>query len=561
MNLSSILTPPRRRPVVFGAILLLVAALAWMVGSGPSEPDPVGGPQMMRRLTEEQYRAAIADIFSPDIPVTARFEPPVRTSGLVAVGTGQAGMSPYAIEQYEAAAQSVSSAVLSPDYRGQFVPCTPAGGPAFDRDCAEQFIAQTGRRLFRRPLIAAELATYADAAERAFQQVGDFHQGLEMSLYAMLVSPHFLFRIEQVAADADGAVAQLDAWSKASRLSFFLTNSTPDAELLEAAGNGDLDSWWGLRRQVDRLMDSPRYEGAVRAFFADMLQLDRMDGLSKDAAIYPAFTVDLAADAREQTLRTVTEHLLDQRGDYRDLFTTRRALLTRSLGVAYRMPVASRDGWEESEFSADSGRYGVQSQIAFLASHSHPGRSSPTLRGYALRETFLCQQVPDPPANVNFTAVEDGQAGARPTMRERLQAHRNQPACAGCHRVMDPVGLAMENFDGMGAWRTHENRVAIDASGSLDGVDFDTPEGLANALHDHREAPRCLVERMYTSAVGREITWDERYYLDWLIARFEHDGYRVPSLMRAIALSDNFFAVSRQSGTLAQRNPGTGEPS
>lgn len=559
MTRSEIITSLQRRPVAIVIALLLVAVLVWLATKGPDEPDPVGGPESMRRLTEEQYRAVIADIFSPEIPVNARFEAPIRMDSLIAIGTGQAGMSPYAIEQYESAAQSVSSAVLSEEHRAHFVPCTPATTSQFDRHCAEQFIGQTGRMLFRRPLTGEQLVTYTDAAARAYQQVGDFHEGLELSLYSMLLSPHFLFRIEQSAGDT--SVAELDAWSKASRLSFFLTNSTPDAELLEAAENGDLDSGSGLRRQVDRLMASPRFEGAVRAFFNDMLQLDLMASISKDPAIFPAYTVDLAVDAREQTLRTITQHLLDQSGDYRDLFTTRRALLTRPLGVAYRIPVATRDGWEESEFTPESGRYGIQSQIAFLASHSHPGRSSPTLRGYALREIFLCQHVPDPPANVDFVAVEAGRAGAQPTMRERLVAHRDQPDCVGCHKVMDPVGLAMENFDGMGSWRTLENGLEIDASGSLDGIDFDTPAGLADALRNHRETPRCLAERMYKSAVGRDITWDERPYLDWLIASFADTGYRVPELMRVIALSDNFFAISHQPDQLVQNGVTRGKSS
>lgn len=532
-----------RRRLIVMAVFAALAALIWFALRGPVEPDPVGGPPMLRRLTEEQYRSSIAAVFSPEIPVTARFEAPVRMQGLVAVGTGAAGMSPYAIEQYERAAQGVAGAVLSAEHRSEFVPCTPAGSREFDRNCAQQFIGETGRKLLRRPLTSAELAIYTDAAAGAYQQVGDFHAGLEMALYSMLLSPHFLFRIE-TALPGDNKVAELDAWSKATRLSFFLTNSTPDEELLEAAENGDLDSSFGLRRQVDRLIDSPKFEGAVRAFFSDMLQLDKMDGLSKDPAIFPAFTVDLAADAREQTLRTISEHLLEGGGDYRDLFTTQRAWLTRPLGVAYRIPVSSRDGWEESEFGPDSGRFGIQSQIAFLAIHAHPGRSSPTLRGYAAREIFLCQHVPDPPANVDFTAVEAGRGGAMPTMRERLSAHNDQPACAGCHKVMDPLGLTMENFDGMGIWRTHEDGALIDTSGSLDGTDFNTPEGLANALRNHREVPRCLAERLYKSAVGRDITWDERPYLDWLNATFEEEDYRVPQLMRAIALSDNFFAIA-----------------
>lgn len=552
--------PARNRtPFAIGIVALLVIALIWAINDGPAEPDPVGGPETMRRLTEEQYRASIADIFAPDIPVNARFEVPVRSDGLVAIGTGNAGMSPYAIEQYETAADGIAMAVFAKENRERFMPCTPADGPQFDRSCAELFIGKTGRKLFRRPLSDTEVATYADAAEAAHARLGDFHGGLELSLYSMLMSPHFLFRIESALPGEPGEVAELDAWSKASRLSFFLTNSTPDDELLEAAENGDLDSWWGLRRQVDRLIAGERYEQAVRAFFTDMLQLDRMESLSKDPTIFPAFTVDLANDATEQTLRTISHHLIEEHGDYRDLFTTRDAFLTRPLGVAYRLPVATRGEWEQTSFDPASQREGIQSHISFLSIHSHPGRSSPTLRGYAIREILLCQHVPDPPANVDFTAVEDNDTTKPTTMRERIDAHRNQPSCAGCHKVMDPLGLAMENYDGMGSWRTHENGVRIDTSGSLDGTAFDTPSGLAQALHDHPETPRCLAERMYKSAVGRDITWDERPYLDWLIATFKDDGYRVPDLMRAIALSDNFFAIQPGSGQLVRRSAGKGE--
>ena len=154
-------------------MVLIVGGLAWGLFDAPSEPDPVGGPEMMRRLTEEQYRASITDIFSPEIPVNARFEAPVRSQGLIATGTSEAGMSPYAIEQYENAAESVFGAVLSKANRKKFVPCTPVTQAEFDRHCAEEFVGQTGLKLFRRPLTADELTRYVDAAARAFQEVGD----------------------------------------------------------------------------------------------------------------------------------------------------------------------------------------------------------------------------------------------------------------------------------------------------------------------------------------------------------------------------------------------------
>jgi hypothetical protein len=161
----------------------------------------------------------------------------------------------------------------------------------------------------------------------------------------------------------------------------------------------------------------------------------------------------------------------------------------------------------------------------------------------AAREIFLCQEVPDPPANVDFSVVQEADA-SMPTARDRLEAHRTQPACAGCHKITDPLGLTLENFDGLGTFRTHENGAPIDVSGDLDGFEFATPEGLAQALHDHPETPRCLVEKMYRFAVGRDTRIEERPYMDYLIASFAESGYRVPELMRGIALSRNFFAIA-----------------
>src|SRR6202012_2236926 len=177
--------------------------------------------------------------------------------------------------------------------------------------------------------------------------------------------------------------------------------------------------------------------------------------------------------------------------------------------------------------------------------HSHPGRSSATLRGRAIREVFLCQKIPDPPPNVNFSIVQDPSNKAMPTARIRLEAHRNQPYCASCHRLMDPLGLSLENFDGAGSFCATENGATIDASGWLDGPNFTSPQGLGQALHAHAQTPRCLVQRLYSTAVGHAPSHDEKPTLDYLNQVFQADGYRVPDIMRAIALSKSFGAVSK----------------
>lgn len=541
--------------VCAGLGLALAGGIGWAQQSpAPTaavvEPAPSGGPSVMRRLTESQYRATIADVFAPDVPVSGRFERGLREHGLIAVGSGIGGISPFGFEQYDASARGIAAEVTSEKRRAQFVPCEPKSAAAFDAACAAKFVDTYGLKLFRRPLARDERDRFVGVARTAQQRLGGFYQGLEYTLIGMLQSPHFLLRMERAEPDpSNRGTLRLDAWSKATRLSYFLTNSAPDAELLRAAGAGELDSDQGLTRQVDRLIAAPKLEAAVRAFFWDMLHFDGFNDLFKDPTIYPAYTSDVARDAQEQTLRTIVSHLVTDRGDYRDLFTTRATWLTRPLGIIYRMPVATRNGWERTEYPVDSRRSGILTDISLLALPSHPGRSSPTLRGKSLREVFLCQQVPDPPANVNFTAVD---AVSKPgsTARMRLAEHNENPACAGCHKLTDPMGFTLESFDGAGIFRARENGAEIDLSGSLDGIDFSGANGLGQAMRDNPAVPACLVDKLYRSAVGRELAEAEAPYVEYLSVVFGANGYRVPDLMRAIALSRTFYSVAPVS------NPG-----
>lgn len=534
-------------PLVVLALSIGLQAGCSDMGETPAlrEPGAVGGPALMRRLTESQYRATVADIFGPEVPVAARFERALRADGLIAVGTSEAGISPFSIEQYDAAARGAAEFIFDQEHRSQYLACSPESESEFDAECAREFITRYGPLLFRRPLSEAQITRYLAAAESGAAQLGGFYDGLKYALVGMMTAPQFLLRIEHTEPDpANPGLQRLDAWSSATRLSYFLTNSTPDRELLRAAGSGELSTSEGLARQVDRLIGSDRFETAVRAFFRDMLEFELFDDLAKDGAIYPAYNSEVAADAQEQTLRDIVDHLLEQQGDYRELFTLEETWMTRNLGVVYRQPVTSRNGWERVRLSHSGGRLGIQSHISFLALHSHPGRSSPTLRGEAIRNLFLCQEVPEPPADIDFSVIQNPSPDHMPTARDRLTAHNTEPACSGCHKVMDPVGLALENYDGLGAYRSHELGALIDASGFLDGISYTDSAGLARALYQHPETPRCVVEKMYRFAVGRDTVWDERAYMDYLVATFAGHGYRVPELMRAIALSENFSAIA-----------------
>jgi hypothetical protein len=435
-------------------------------------------------------------------------------------------------------------------HRNILLPCQPADPAAPDAACAQQFYTEVGRLLYRRPLLPGELMAYVEVAKATAAQRHDAYHGLAMGLAAMLEAPQFLFRQDTVEpVPGQPGVTRLDAYAKAARLSFFLWGTTPDAELLAAAESGDIQTAKGLSRQVERLLSSPRLENGVQAFFSDMLVLDGLADVTKDTQLYPKFLPAIAVEAKEQLQRTIVDLLLRQNGDYRDLFTTRKTYMTRLLGTVYRVPIDVRDGWTPYEFSPNDGRAGLLGQVGFLAQYSHPGRSSPTIRGKAVREVLLCQTVPDPPGNVDFKLVQDTRNPTFKTVRARLSAHATDATCAGCHKVIDPIGLALEKFDTAGGYRESENDAPIDDSGEIDGQAFAGLVGLGKALHDNPQLTSCVVSRLYAYGTGRTAHGDDSELLHYLDARFAADGYRLVPLLRRIATSDGFYRVNASPGS------------
>jgi hypothetical protein len=525
-------------------IALLSLALAALVGCGKAPPETQGGEPLLRLLSESQYRSIIADVFGEQITVGGAFDPLVRTNGLLTVGASRAHVTPAGLEQFDRMARSIAAQVVSEENRDILVSCKPATPAAVDEACAARFFSRVGRLLYRHPLSPAELQTPVKAAAAATRELGDFHEGLAAGLHGMLMSPAFLFVIDSTEPDPDAkGKVRLDGYSKAARLSFFLWGTTPDDQLLLAAERGELHGRAGLDAQVERLVGSPRLENGMRMFFNDMLAFEDLSRLEKDSIIYPAFSAAVAQDAREQTLRSIVDLVITQEGDYRDIFTTRKTFISGPLGRIYRVPVARPDGgWVPYEFPADDPRAGLLAQVSFAALFSHPGRSSPTLRGRAIRELLLCQKIPDPPGDVDFSAFNDPDSPHR-TARERLTVHATQPACAGCHKLTDPVGLGMENLDGAGQLRATEDGAPIDATGDLDGIKFADVGGLGAAMRDNPAVPSCVVNRLFSYATARTPLKTEKKLLDHYEQQFADGGYRLPELLREIATSDALFAV------------------
>jgi hypothetical protein len=529
-----------------GAAAMLVAAAVSIAGcsGGSGEPETAASPLRVRLMTGKQYSTTLAYLFGSDISdaVPAPMPQLTRTDGLLAMGAASVGVTADQLQQLQQAATFVAAKVVDEQHREFLIPCKPENEKAADAACATKFIQQTGRLWYRHPLADAKVARLVKDAGDAADQLKDFYAGLASALEGMLVSPEALFIVDVAEPDPENkGKRRLNAYSLASRLSFFLWNSAPDDELLKAAESGELNTEKGRKRVVDSMLASSRVEDGVRAFFDDLMEFDVFASLAKDAMVYPTVTGGTLADAREQTLRTIVDHLITKKEDYRDLFTTRSTFMSMNLAAVYGVPTVN--GWVPYEFPQDSLRSGLLTQISFLASHAHPARSSATRRGKALRELFLCQKVPSPPPNVDFSLLEDPNSNLK-TARERLKVHATNASCAGCHLIMDPMGLALEKFDGAGSFRETENGAPLDTSGTLDGKQFKDVVGLGQALHDHPGLPTCLVNRVYSYGTGGPVAVAaDRETLAFFAKRFADDGYRLPDLMREIALSKAFSHI------------------
>lgn len=532
--------------VPYSAVPLALLLLACDPAPDRAAPEAVRGeapaftaqPPVLRRLTYAQYQSTVAALFGEGLVIPAELEPDTRVSGLYAVGASVTSISSLGVERYEAAAFDIAEQVLADESRrSALVPCTPAS--TIDSDCARAVLADLGPRAWRRPLESDELDRLVGIADTAAATLDDFDQGLAYALAALLQSPHFLFRPEPGEDDPERpGERRYTAYEMASRLSYFLWNTMPDAELFAAAADGSLLTTEGLAAQVDRLLADERAREGMAAFITDTWMLSDLDDLTKDPAIYTYMSDGLGASARQQTLLDAEAIVFDDDGDFRSILTTRATHLDRTLAALYDVPAPAREGFGATTLPESGGRRGLLGQVSFLALQSHATSTSVTRRGIFVREVLLCQALPSPPAGLNTSIPETTEE--TPTMRDRVAQHLEDPSCAACHNYMDPIGLGFENFDGIGRWRTTENEVEIDASGDLDGVDFDDAWALSAAIADHSAFAPCVNKTLYAYAQGRVGGEGEDDIVDWHAEGFAVEDYRLKFLLRDIATGQAF---------------------
>ncbi len=416
--------------------------------------------------------------------------------------------------------------------------CHPAS-PSENDACAKRILLEQTRRAWRRPVTEADiqplLRFYREGASVSFDN------GIEMALRALLTSPNFLFRIERdPAAAAPKSAYHLSDLDLASRLSFFLWSSVPDDQLLTAAEQKHLHTPAELEAQTRRMLADPRAHSLITNFAGQWLYLRNLEAFTPDARAYTDFDDNLRQALRQETELFVDSIFKNDR-NVTDLLTARYTFLNERLAKHYGIPDVYGANFRRVDFPADSPRGGLLGQGSILAVTSYGNRTSPVLRGKWILANLLGTPPPPPPPNV--PPLKDTANAPKPlSMRERMAEHRKNPACAGCHRLMDPAGLSLENFDAIGRWRATDHGATIDSTGGLPGApDFQGINGLRASLASRPDLfVTTLTEKLMTYALGRGVETFDAPTVRTIVDKSKASNYNFSSLILGIVQSTPF---------------------
>jgi hypothetical protein len=411
--------------------------------------------------------------------------------------------------------------------------------------CAKRIVSTLARRAYRRPVTEADvtsLMSFYDAGRRE----GSFDQGVELATRAVLVSPKFVFRVERDPAGVTpGSPYRMSDVDLASRVSFFLWSSIPDDELLDLASRGQLNKPAVLDAQVRRMLADPRAQALVDNFAGQWLHIRNLRNTTPDKNDFPDFDDNLR-QAFERELELFVGSVITEDRSVLDLMTADYTFVNERLAKHYRIPNVYGPDFRRVSLKQDA-RRGLLGKGGVLTLTSHADRTSPVVRGKWILDNLL--GTPPPPAPAVVPPFPEEVPGVPSTVRGRMEQHRSNPACAGCHKVMDPLGLALENFDAVGAWRTRESGIAIDASGELtDGTKIDGVAALRDALVRRPEVlVGTMTEKLMTYALGRTLEYQDMPAVRAIVQSSARDNYRFSSLVRGIVSSVPFQMRSARS--------------
>ncbi len=493
---------------------------------------------VLRRLTHSQYNRTVRDLLDDTTRPAGQFPPEDYVNGFK--NQYQAlSMSPLLAEAYSLAAEKLAANAFRRGDSRNLIPCTPHSDN--DAACRNKFIEGFGRKAFRRPLERDEVTRYV----AIFRAESGFLKGAQAVIEAMLQSPNFLFWLEQ------SPNPKWKPYATASRLSYFLWDTTPDETLLGDAAAGELNTSAGVERASRRMLDNPKAREGLDEFVSQWLRFDRVMTASRERRYYPLFSRELATAMTEEARRFIGDIVWNDR-DFTQVFTANYSFINSDLAAVYKLAPPARD-YERIEFPPESERSGILGQALFLTLTSKPDDTAPTGRGLFVREQFLCQQVPPPPPGVdtNLPPVEE----VKPvTNRERLAAHTTNKACVSCHGLIDPIGFGLEKFDAIGMRREQhkllfypqlrgvagrrakprEVLLDLDTNGSVAGIpnsQFTNARQLGEILAKTPECQECVVKQVFRYMAGRQDTPADRPLLNAAFEEFRRSHFRFKELM------------------------------
>jgi hypothetical protein len=485
----------------------------------------VPGPYVLRRLNRVEYDNSIRDLVGVDLKLAESFAPDATSFGFDNLGDSQS-LSPVLIEQFHGAAKKIADYLLEPS-AGRL----PATVLDTETDAIE-WIISFANKAFRKPVNPDYrdklLRLYRDAAAKSGAR-----NGVHKAIQAILISPGFLFRLEDNQPNQHEAYL-VGHYEMASRLSYFLWSAPPDAELLECAARGQL-----LKRQSFRMMADPKAAALFDNFFGQWLSLRQLETCKPDVKVFPEFDDEIRSAMIEEQRRLVLE-IVSQNRPITDLINADYTFVNAKLAKWYGLEESANPGWQRVQLS-DRRRGGIFTTAGWLTLLSDPMRTNVPRRGNFLATYVMGAPAPPPPPNV--PALEQSQEAERPmSMREMLEKHRQNPTCASCHAKMDPYGLALENFDAVGRWRERDAGVAIQATTTtLDGAELNGPVGLKEYLLKNKETfAKTMLKNLMIYAYGRGPVPTDECVLRDRLKRSEAGDWRMGDMIWAVIESTPF---------------------
>jgi hypothetical protein len=536
--------------------VLSAAACTGTIGEAPNdEPKPTTqtddactgiepGDSPIRRMTRTEYDNTVRDLLGDTTEPARDFVPEEEALGF----NNQAstlGVTQILAEEYMDASEKIAARAVS--HLDTLVGCDPKAKG--DDVCATAFIASFGKRAFRRPLAPDEITRLQGVFTWGREQSG-FATGIRLVIEAMLQSPHFLYRVELgMPEPVAPGVVKLGPWETASRLSYLLWNSMPDDELFAAAEGGRLATPKDIEAQARRMLDDPRARRAVENFHFQWLGLRNIETLNKDPATYPKYDPKLRPLWKDETLAFLDYVVFDGEGDLTTMLTAPYSMMNEELATFYGVSGPKGEGFERVSLDPDE-HAGFLTQASVLAVNAKPNQSSPVHRGKFVREQLLCQLLPPPPNNIEIKAPDPA---LNATTRERFAEHSKNPACAGCHRLMDPVGFGFEHYDGIGLYRDLDEGLPIDASGRINGSEdvdgpFDGPVELAHELARSEQVRSCVTKQWFRFGYGRPEQEADTCSLRKVQDAFRASGYNIKELLVALTQTDAFLYRKATTG-------------